>query len=155
MGGWIDKNSGVVRMLHVSSLYGRVDRVTPLLNKSMYSFLPVWEGGSALQANFEFVSGFPPCMGGWIGEALGGIAERPVSSLYGRVDRSNNLLRATGLGFLPVWEGGSEQGKELRLLVWFPPCMGGWIESIQHMLCTRAVSSLLGGASSVSLCNCL
>ena len=68
-------------------------------------FLPVWEGVSYPCQNRNAAGVFPPCMGGCIaGRTYAAYAER-VSSLYGRVYRSEDMLTPIGGSFLPVWEG--------------------------------------------------
>ena len=83
-------------------------------------------------------------MGGCIaGRTYAAYAER-VSSLYGRVYRSEDMLTPIGGSFLPVWEGVSALSQVRAQVQQFPPCMGGCIEKIIGRQCSPRVSSLYG-----------
>ena len=67
-----------------------------------------------------------------------------VSSLYGRVYRSDFFSRHNFLCFLPVWEGVSSTNAIKGKFQSFPPCMGGCIERSNSMEKINRVSSLYG-----------
>ena len=87
MGGCIENREMVSVVRAVSSLYGRVYRISHNRYYPTSCFLPVWEGVSPVPKNETLKKLFPPCMGGCIDmhEPMVEIIE--VSSLYGRVYR--------------------------------------------------------------------
>ena len=144
MGGCIAGRTYAAYAERVSSLYGRVYRSEDMLTPIGGSFLPVWEGVSALSQVRAQVQQFPPCMGGCISLNPMFRLVSNVSSLYGRVYRLQQRLAELFIGFLPIWEGVS--GGEYGTAFWglFPPCMGGCIVHIHNSLLQHSVSSLYG-----------
>ena len=68
----------------------------------------------------------------------------PVSSLYGRVYRSETCTFPFFWSFLPIWEGVSLSKRNRLCRTTFPPYMGGCIVPLQFLLLLIRVSSLYG-----------
>ena len=94
-----------IRSTVVSSLHGRVYRISYRERPVFFCFLPTREGVSQALELLEKQCPFPPYTGGCIedygAERTGGT----VSSLHGRVYRSMNTPVDIYTGFLPTREG--------------------------------------------------
>ena len=144
MGGCIICVARYLILSIVSSLHGRVYRVTKALERACKSFLPTWEGVSQKGIAHGLYIPFPPYMGGcivglWHNDIKGG-----VSSLHGRVYRLMAHEKKMKPGFLPTWEGVSVQFSEAEDTEEFPPYTGGCIAYISVSSFSTAVSSLYG-----------
>ena len=105
-----------LRVLPVSSLYGRVYRRYLNMLKTVISFLPVWEGVSKPVKNGWRQIKFPPYMGGCIDifdyvppqktvSSLYVVTHNLanfVSSLYGRVYHCQERFYGAIISFLPT-----------------------------------------------------
>ena len=143
-GGCIAWRDKIHSSIGVSSLYGRVYRYLYDQVQSYTCFLPVREGVSLSFGTAAVISEFPPCTGGCIGHEYVSGRQKWVSSLYGRVYRTNSMSMYTTLSFLPVREGISSCFFHEFSNAMFPPCTGGCIGL--HFLYQKnySVSSLYG-----------
>ena len=144
MGGCIVLTACWNTRANVSSLYGRVYRKSCVFATKCISFLPVWEGVSWERTITMEQERFPPCMGGCIVQTFFQDIIFYVSSLYGRVYRIFSDRFRFHHSFLPVWEGVSLMALLSFRNVWFPPCMGGCIDTGVAGKTTIVVSSLYG-----------
>ena len=76
-----------IKVLDVSSLYGRVYREYTPGVPGTFRFLPIWEGVSNLAGELGNWIKFPPYTGGCIGQLRCPSTGYPVFSLYGSVYR--------------------------------------------------------------------
>ena len=88
-GGCIGRLFWTVKLSMVSSLYGRVYQTDKLWNSFDMCFLPIREGVSRFSWIYSFQILFPPYTGGCIVNQNVLVGLQIVSSLYGRVYRSD------------------------------------------------------------------
>ena len=124
MGGCIAASDVPRSGISVSSLYGRVYRLSEEIVRRIMTF--------------------PPYMGGCIGCIGASPVNISVSSLYGRVYRFASPFISPLLRFLPVWEGVSAPIEPPITASKFPPCRRGCIAFIQRVRKAKNVSSLYG-----------